>query len=404
MGVPDDFIWGTAATALGAEGSSPASDWRRWQERHGAATSLDGNGFATNAAGDAEAIASLGVRAHRMGVDWARLEPAEGRIDGSEVERLRGRVAALRSAGLDVWLSLWEGPIPGWFADEGGFGDDRARSRRFPRHVDRCGEWFGDLVAGWFPVHEPVSWSGAGFLAGTVPPGRVEAIDAWGRNVRGLLYAQRDAWRQLRGGGPLVATSWHLGPVVAADQTIPAREAARRVDRTVWGALVSALRDGHVVVPGRNDELDVPDLRDCCDVVGLTYRGGMAVTEAEALVPYPPDARCGDDGWAPWAEGLGETLRRVAELLPDRPLLVAGWSAASDDVRFRADQLVDAIGAVEDALRDGVPVRGFFHRSAVDGYEVGGGFAWRTGLFDRDRIPTDVALEYQRMITTGTAR
>lgn len=404
MTFPDGFVFGTAATALGAEGAASRSDWARWEADAMAPPSGDGNGFATNAADDGLLVAGLGVGAHRMGVDWARLEPSEGAPDLGEVERVRSRIDAVRRAGCDVWLALWEGPCPGWFLDEGGFADDKARRRFFPRHADRCGQWFGDLVAGWFPVHDPVAWAGAGYLAGSVPPGRTAAVDRWGQALRGMVLAQRDAWRELRGGGVPVATSWQVGPVVAADATVPARAEARRVDRTVWGVLVSALRDGHLMVPGRIDELDVPDLRDCCDLVGVTYRGAMAVTADGRLAPYPADAPRGDDGWAVWAEGLGEALRRVGELLPDRPVMVASWSVATTDEQFHADALRDALAVVEDACHDGVPVRGFFHRSAVDGYEVGGGFGLRTGLFDRDRSPTEAAHTYARVIATRTAR
>ncbi len=399
--LPVGFVWGTAATALGAEGAAPASDWARWEATGRAPASGDGNGFALDFADDLALLASLGVGAHRLGIDWARLEPAEGRPAGGEVERIRGVLEAARAAGVVPWASLWEGPIPGWFADEGGFRDDRARGRYWPRFVDRCGEWFGDLVAGWFPVHEPVRWAAGAFLAGTLPPGRREP-DEYAKAVRGLLLAQRDAWRQLRGGPP-VATSFDLAPVAAADGTVPARQAARRVDRTMWAAPVTALRDGHLRVPGRLDELDVPDLRGCCDLVGFTYRGGIGVTADEMLVPHPPGRRTGDDGWAPWDEGLGITLRRLADELPDRPVVVAGWGVASADEQWRAAELRAAVAAVAEAVADGVDVRGFFHRSAVDGYEPGLGLRARTGLFDRDRAPTAVATTYAELIARGGA-
>jgi beta-glucosidase len=40
---------------------------------------------------------------------------------------------------------------------------------------------------------------------------------------------------------------------------------------------------------------------------------------------------------------------------------------------------------VEAAIADGIDVRGWFHRSAIDGYEWRSGFRVPYGLFDRDR-------------------
>src|SRR6266545_366075 len=104
-----------------------------------------GNGFHTRAAEDLRLLADLGLGEVRVGVDWARLQPEPGRLDDD------------RAAGLAMWATLWEGPVPGWFADEGGFADDRAAGRWWPRWVETAADAFGDRVDGWFPMDDPVS-------------------------------------------------------------------------------------------------------------------------------------------------------------------------------------------------------------------------------------------------------
>jgi beta-glucosidase len=80
-------------------------------------------------------------------------------------------------------------------------------------------------------------------------------------------------------------------------------------------------------------------------------------------------------------------IGRVAEAFPDMPLLVRGTELAVDDETRRADHLESLLGAVLESIEAGIAVRGYFHWTAVDGYELDGGFATKRGLFDRDRNP-----------------
>ena len=90
-------------------------------------------------------------------------------------------------------------------------------------------------------------------------------------------------------------------------------------------------------------------------------------------------------GYAPWPEGLGIVLRRLADELPGRPLVVAELGFGTDDDEWRTDLLRDSLRQVESAIDDGVDVRGVFHWTGVDNYEWDHGFDVRFGLFDRDR-------------------
>ena len=49
------------------------------------------------------------------------------------------------------------------------------------------------------------------------------------------------------------------------------------------------------------------------------------------------------------------------------------------------------LDALAQAIEAGADVRGYFHWTAVDGYELDGGFATKRGLFDRDRNPRPTA-------------
>ncbi len=378
-----ELVVGTIASALAAEGAAPASDWAGWERMGRAAASGEGNGWRTRFADDAGLLAEHGFGAHCMTIDWARLEPSEGRIDGGEVERIRHQLDALRSVGIAPWACLFHTALPGWFADLGGFADDRTRGRHWARYVDRCGEWFGDGVAAWLPLHDPIGWAWDAFRQGIAPPGRQDP-EAFAKAAFGTVLAWRDAWRQLRGGGPPVVLHARLLDLHVGDGTVPALTHLRELDALLWGSVVSALRDGIVSVPGLADK-EVADLSGSADVVALTVPGALSIDVDGRFTPYPAEVRVDGTGWGKWPEGLGHVLRRAAELLPDRPFAIVGDGVGTLDAPWRRDVLRDTAAVIAEARRDGIDVRTWLVRSMVDGYEPGFGDQVPFGLFDRDR-------------------
>lgn len=410
MGFPEGFWWGTAASSTQTEGAAPASDWARWERTGRAPASGEGNGFATEFAGDFALLAEHGLRHHRLSIEWARIEPAPGRRDPAAIEHYTEVLRAARDAGIEIWVCLHHFTLPGWFADdEGGFVDDRARGYHWARHVDWMGETFGDLVFGWKPVNEPLAFAGAGWLLGLHPPGRTD-LEAFGAALRAVHLANHEAWRLLRSGGKPVATIMNLSPIQPGVRSRDVREreqaaaVAAAFDDVYWSCWIRALRDGVLSTPG-TVETEVPDMAGSFDLIGFSYYHAQTVHADGTTGPYPPDAPVGPMGYAPWPEGLGLVLRRLAEELPGRPLLVSecglGTSGVGTDDAERVRYLDDCIGIVSDAVDDGIDVRGFFHWTAVDNYEWLHGYDVQFGLFDRDRNPKASAELARRHATAG---
>jgi beta-glucosidase len=390
---PDGFWWGTAASSTQAEGAAPAADWSAWEAAGHAPRSGDGNGFARRHRDDFAMLAAHGLTQHRLSIEWARIEPSEGKHDHDEIERYRELLAAARAEGVAPWVCLHHFTLPGWFQhDRRGFLDDKARGYYWPRHVAFCAETFGDLVAGWKPINEPVAYAFGGYLMGVNPPGTRD-LGAFLDAYRGILLAQRDAWRELRGGSAPVATIHNLSPVFAVVDSREGRRARDSVDEILWGVWLRAERDGILALPGRPEE-EIADLREACDLIGFSYYNAMGVQPDLAMVPYPADRPVGPLGYATWPEGLALTLRRLADEVPNRPLLlcelgfgtrVAGGRDVEDPARVA--YLEECLSIVEGAIGDGIDLRGVFFWTGVDNYEWHHGYDVAFGLFDREREP-----------------
>ncbi|MEW5783978.1 MAG: family 1 glycosylhydrolase [Bacillota bacterium] len=112
---PDDFFWGTAASAYQVEGNNRHTDWfameaaeqrkppakRRIKEPCGAACD-----HWRRYAEDYDLARQLGVQVHRLSVDWARVCPSRDELDEGALEHYREMLLALRSRGIKVMLCL----------------------------------------------------------------------------------------------------------------------------------------------------------------------------------------------------------------------------------------------------------------------------------------------------------
>lgn len=365
---------GAALSALSALGASPTGN------RPDATRS--GNGFRTRFADDLEVLAGHGVTDLRLGFDWSRLQPRAAMgssLDGEWTEWYRDVLRAASLRGVRVWATLLESTIPRWFDDERGFLDARGSGRHWPRFVEGTAERFGDLVAGWFPIDDPLAVAG-----------RTEPNDPrrHGEVVDTLAVAWRDAWRVLRGGPP-VATSLGVRMVRPVDATVPAAQAARREDHLRWTTYTRALRDGVLSIPGRADRV-VDDLAGASDIVGVRIR-----------VDLGDDTRLDDESLRRWQERATTMLHRLAETTPDRPLAVSSFVAARRGIRETAadaELFVESFGrAIDSAIRDGIDLR---HRFIDPAIAVDSGHV--SGLLDWNRAPTPAGIAWTAGLNRAT--
>jgi len=129
-------MWGTGASSTQCEGGAPASDWWDWERAGRAPLSGDGNGFATRYAEDFAIFAGLGLRHHRLSIEWARIEPEPGVRDAAAVEHYREILQAALDAGVEPWVCLHHFTSPRWFTTAGGFLVEENRTGAWTRHVE----------------------------------------------------------------------------------------------------------------------------------------------------------------------------------------------------------------------------------------------------------------------------
>ena len=394
------FLWGAGASSVSAEGVAPSADWSVWERDGRAPRSGDGAGFARDFRDDLAQLGRLGLNSLRLTVEWARVEPVAGRPDSDALDRYLDIVDAAADEGLGVWLTLHHTSLPGWYLDdEGGHADEVARHRWWARHVDRMAEAFDGKAAGWCPIEDPIGWAVRGYGLGTRPPGR-RSPEATAAAAEGAMLALHEACRLLESGPQPVMAVFGAPTVQPSPEGREYADAAaieaRRWDDLLWGTWTRALREGAVEVPGRVP-VTAPFFEKGPELVGLSHDHPVGVTEAGRLVSWPASARRSAAGFAPEPAELGEAVYRAIDSVPGRGVVVAAHGVPTDDDDWR-DTLLEASISIVASARD-AGLRGYFHDSAVDGYEWALGFGAPRGLMGRDRAVKPSALRLAAAIS-----
>jgi beta-glucosidase len=390
---PAGFVWGAATSAHQVEGGNVNNDWWDFEHAPGSAA-LQSSGDAIDHfhryAQDFALLKSLGHNAHRLSLEWSRIEPAPGEFSAAAVAHYRRVLTALADTGLTAFVTLHHFTLPRWFAARGGWLGPDAIST-FARYCAHVARQLGDLMPFVCTINEPQMVALHGYLEGYHPPGVTNPI-LWKRVGGVLLRAHEAAVRAVRGesGRSLVGLAVQL-PLLA-----PARDddTCRAFHRAVRHELVDRYLDG-LTGPDRGDWL------------GVQYYRKQWVDPASPTLfaEPPPGTRLTQMGWAVHPDGLRQILHRAAET--GLPLYVTENGIATEDDTERVDYLRTHLEAVARALAEGVDVCGYLHWSAFDNFEWSEGYRPRFGLvaIDHDhdftRVPKPSAYAYARIAATG---
>jgi beta-glucosidase len=390
---PPAFLWGAATSAHQVEGDNVNNDW--WEfEHHPGATVLETSGDAIDHyhryRGDFALLRSLGHNAHRLSVEWSRIEPAPGRFSRAAVAHYRRVLSAVADAGMSAFVTLHHFTLPRWFAAGGGWLNPQAVDV-FGRYCAHVAAELGDLMPFVCTINEPQMVALHGYLEGCHPPA-VTNLVLWKRVGRVLTQAHAAAVRAIRRHAAL--------PRIGLAVQLPMLDAAR--DDDACAALLRLLR--HEIV---DLHLDALAGADAGDWLGVQYYRRQWVDPASLTLfaDPPPGTQLTQMGWGVHPDGLRHMLHRTAAT--GLPLYVTENGIATEDDNERLDYIESHLTAVAQARREGVDVRGYMHWSAFDNFEWAEGYRPKFGLIavdcERDftRVPKPSAYAYGRVARSG---
>jgi beta-glucosidase len=393
--LPAGFLLGTATSAHQVEGGNDRSDWARFEAEPGRIARGERSGRAADhyhrVPEDVALMRVLGANAYRFSIEWSRLEPTEGTWDEGAWAHYVAELHQLREADITPMVTLLHFTLPGWLAERGGLTADHFPAR-FERFAAEAARRLGPEVDLWCTLNEPNVQMAAGYLDGVWPPGRRDPREAE-RALLGLLRGHAAAAAALRAGDAGAAVGIALNLVLlepSAPWSLPDLLAARLASQAYNWTVYDAVASGQVRlwVPGLFD-LDVPvaGLAGSADFVGVNYYTRnlirFAPGAAGRVERQPGPGARSDLEWEIHPDGLLRLLRAAWHRY--RLPLYVTENGIADAAGTRRPGFVDAhLHAVAQALREGIPVRGYFHWSLIDNFEWAEGFAPRFGLYRVD--------------------
>ncbi len=383
---PPGFLWGVASAGHQNEGDNVDSD--TWSaENVTPSVFSEPSGRACNGyelwAEDVDLAAGLGLTAYRFSVEWARVEPVEGKISAEALDHYEAIVDRCLERGMAPVVTYNHFTSPHWFALRGGWLDPAA-PEAFARYCDAVTERFGDRIAVAVTLNEP---NLARLLTWLQLPDFVRDLE------RATLAAASEAT-----GVPAYRLSNVMLPeemdAIADGMTAGHRAAraaikARRPDLPV-GFSVAVVDD---VVVG-----DDPAVRDRkrAEVyqrwLELAREDDFVGVQNYERVPYdahgevrPPEGTVLNQMGTAIEPGSLAGAVRFAHDVAGVPVLVTEHGMSTDDDTLRAAFLEPSLDGLAEVVAEGVPVLGYLHWTLMDNFEWIFGYGHQLGLHEVDR-------------------
>ncbi len=393
---PKGFLWGSATSSHQVEGNVQ-NDWIAWEKEHAARLASEAkNKWASwqqkkfpemfnienyiSGEGcdqfnryeeDFDLAKNLGHNAHRFSIEWSRIEPEEGEFNMEAIEHYRNVLLALKSRGLEPFVTLWHWPNPIWIGQMGAW-ENKKTVTYFLRYAERMLREYKDLVTFWVPLNEPGTEVSLGYLFGNQPPGLKSSVAA-NKAFKNLMEVQRGTYALAKS----INANFNVGCSHFMFYWRP-------YNKLPWNILASK------IIGYFADRRFFKVFNDYSDFFGVQYYqpffvnlkiGGKfkGILENKQINEEQSDL-----GWQIFPEGIYHVLKKAAK--GGKPIYITENGIADKDDSMRGKFIKEHLYWVNRAIKDGVDIRGYFYWSLIDNFEFVElrGFWPRFGLIEVD--------------------
>ena len=406
LSFPPNFLWGAATAAHQVEGQNFNNEWWDWEQtpgriKHGHSARVACDWWGGRWQDDFDLAQSLGHNAHRMSVEWSRLEPKQGEWDEDAAQTYRAKLKGLRERGMTPLVTLVHFTHPRWFMEQGGW-LNKASLAWMERYTTRVVEAFGDLCNFWITLNEPNVYMVLSYVWNARPPG-AGSLPQGLRVARNMLFAHYRAYaaihRLQKDAQVSLAHQWRtLAP--ANPRSSLDRFATWQGNYVANEMFVRALTTGKMPFPlGRGETIGNGKMP--LDYFAFNYYFVSHVTFDKSR-PGSVFARLLPPTWL---KGTAfEELTDVGDLAPNAlyellkrfarwnlPIYITengtfdiGNDNPLPSIDNQSSYLVTHLRAIQRAMQEGVKVNGYFWWTLVDNFEWDAGYWLKFGLYHLD--------------------
>jgi beta-glucosidase len=118
---------------------------------------------------DLSLAGQIGLDVFRTGIEWALVEPEEGRYSHEWLELFRQYLSAVRERGMQAWVTLHHFTNPRWVWRHGGWLSGHV-ARKFAAYAELVARELGDLIDVAIIFNEPNVYPHLAYTRGVLPP------------------------------------------------------------------------------------------------------------------------------------------------------------------------------------------------------------------------------------------
>lgn len=368
---PKDFLLGAASAAHQVEGDNKNSDWWILEHHPALAGVIVPSGKAIDHfnrySDDIALMAGLGYNSYRFSIEWARVEPEQGKFSEEALDHYQRMIDCVISHGMTPVVTLHHFTHPSWIALRG----ERVLQDLpdlFARYCERVVKVLGDRISWLCTINE----ANIKDVMHLVLPG-MDALFG-GNREQFLPFALIDSFETVKAAHKEASlaikaerSTLPVGWTLAASPVLPLNDsAAVHAD-----SLTDKLVDRYIEV-SKDD-----------DFMGIQVYQRHIIDEEGVLVLPGSDEEVDGQGKRFDPESLELVMRRVWDRTKI-PLMVTENGLCTNDDTQRIRYIDRALAGVQSCIADGVDVRGYLHWTAFDNFEWGS-YEHKFGLIAVDR-------------------
>lgn len=391
LSFPKGFLWGSATASHQVEGNNTNNNWFLWEQTPGKITGGARSGLACDWWNgrwkeDLQHAVEDGQNAHRLSIEWSRIEPQPGKWDEASIQTYREMLKGIIKLGLKPMLTLHHFTDPIWIYEKGGW-ENEETSDRFVRYVEKIVPILQDLVDMWITINEPTVYVFGGYMSGEFPPGKSDPKAAF-RVMRNMLLGHSRAYRAIHRTQPqaMVGFAKNYRAMLPARKWFPPDHWIRTFSSNSFNnAFADTLMHGKLKFALWKES--IPEAIGTQDYMGVNYytRDNIKfnVLSAKSIFQerfFDPDAELSENGFiATEPVGFTESLQWAQRY--GVPIHITENGVEDSHDTMRPHYLITHLYQLQKAIQSGMDIRGYMHWSQVDNFEWERAWTQRFGLW-----------------------
>ena len=388
---PENFLWGAAYSSHQVEGNNFNNDWWEWEQK---GKTKEKSGWACDSWNryiiDHQLVEDLGCNAFRISLEWSRIEPEEGIFSEEALDHYRKVLIDLEKRGVKRVLTLFHWTLPIWFAKRYGWHHPQS-PEIFSKYCKKVVDFLGDEIDIFLTINEPRLILNRGYLKGDFPPGKHNPVLFFEarKNLAEAHNLCYEIIKKRKSNLPVGITQF-------------CNDFKSGIKGKIFRKIVEKIEDFY-------NWIFFKKIEGKFDFVGINYYFGVFV------YPFPPfhkmikpNGIVTEMGWGIHPDGLQEILKNAWRKY-EKPIYIFENGIADGEDVYRKDYIKKHIGAIQNAIGEGVDVRGYFYWSLIDNFEWCEGYSKKFGLCEVDfetmeRRPRKSYYAYRDIIQKNLAK